>query len=87
MSRHEADVHNRLRDLEDRKQKDYALAMLNIRQGIKKLEEQLQLEKNGRISLEQIVDEERRKSVTQSRRIEEIEEKRITLSSHLEKVR
>jgi hypothetical protein len=83
--KHEADIFARLKDLEDRKQKDYALAMLNIRQGIKKLEEQLIQERESRQEIEAAFDDERKSSIATLKRIEDLETNRITLASHIEK--
>ncbi len=46
------ELREKLKDLEERKANEFCMAMLNVRQGIKKLEDQLEGERRARTDLE-----------------------------------
>ena len=58
-SRLESQATARVKEVEEQKQTEYTMAMMNVRQGIKKLEAQVESEKRQQMDLESTLAEER----------------------------
>ena len=82
--KHEESIRTKLKEMEERKQHEYAVAMLNVRQGIKKLETQLEEEKGDRREAERALEEERKSVAAYRHKNDEDERNKQLLVAHLE---
>ena len=85
--KHDEELRVKLKELEERKQHEYAVAMLNVRQGIKKLEGRLEEEKADRKELEKALEEERKAIASYRHRSDEDDRSKQMLVAHLEEVK
>ena len=83
-TRLEAQADARVKEVEEQKQTEYTMAMMNVRQGIKKLESQVESEKRQRLDLEGVLAEERNNLSRYRMQADEDEGKRNALVMHLE---
>ena len=83
-SRFEESVRLKLRDVEERKSHEYSMAMVQVRQGIKKLETSIEEERGSRQETEQQLRDERASLVALRHRAEEGERQKAALVTHLE---
>eukprot|EP00948_MAST-09A_sp_MAST-9A-sp1_P003626 g3626.t1 len=83
-SKMDEEMRLRIKEVEERRAHEYSMAMVQVRQGIKKLEREIAEEKRMRTELDTLLKEERAALVSLRYRAEESEKNKAVLIGHLE---